>query len=45
MIEGKTTLVDGKTGKTTPIRVLINTFTKEVVQEVIVDVEAPPEDE
>jgi len=45
MIEVKTTLVDSKTGKVTPIKVLINTFTKEVVQEPIVEAEAPLEDE
>ena len=45
MIEVKTTLVDGKTGKIMPVRILINTFTKEVVQEVIVEPEVPPEDE
>ena len=45
MIELKTSLVDGKTGKIIPIKVSINTFTKEVVQEVIVEPEVPPEDE
>ena len=45
MIELKTSLVDGKTGETIPIKVFINPFTKEVIQEVIIEPEAPPEDE